>query len=574
VIQVAIEINRYSEVVDRKADGATYTPKILADFVAEQIVKSFKPISNDRTIRVLDPAVGDGELLISLLKKLVHIHPQIQVYGFDTNKKVLEIAFKRLSEEFPSLVFEFTNGDFLKFVNENFGEGDLFKDSEEPFDLIIANPPYVRTQVLGAEKSQEIAAQFGLSGRVDLYFAFILGMGRALHPNGVAGIIVSNRFMTTKSGKPIRKAIANLFDICHVWDLGDTKLFDAAVLPCVMLLKGKLNNNTTEKALFSSIYLTNELAAEENAENPIDALTKSGIVEINDGRRFIVQHGYLDNSGEIGGVWKLVNEESDNWLNIVKENTWATFSQIGKIRVGVKTTADKIFIRSDWNSMGEDQKPELLRPLITHHCAQRYKAKQTTKQILYPHEVVQGKRVASDLTKYPKAKLYLENHRSTLEGRKYVIEAGRKWYEIWVPQDPELWGQPKIVFRDIAEEPTFWIDFDGCIVNGDCYWLTPSDSANIDALWLALAIGNSKFIEKFYDHMFNNKLYAGRRRFITQYVEKFPLPNPDSEISKEIVKVTKQIYSLYPSPEATELEQILNQLVYTAFGLSFEEISR
>ena len=77
---------------------------------------------------------------------------------------------------------------------------------------------------------------------------------------------------------------------------------------------------------------------------------------------------------------------------------------------------------------------------------------------------------------------------------------------------------PKLVFRDISEQPTFWLDFEGSVVNGDCYWLTPESQGSDDRLWLAAAVANSTFIESFYDHRFNNKLYAGRRRFITQYV--------------------------------------------------------
>lgn len=42
---------------------------------------------------------------------------------------------------------------------------------------------------------------------------------------------------------------------------------------------------------------------------------------------------------------------------------------------------------------------------------------------------------------------------------------------IWVPQDPRAWARPKLVFRDIAAEPAFWLELDPAVVNGDCYWL-------------------------------------------------------------------------------------------------------
>jgi len=130
------------------------------------------------------------------------------------------------------------------------------------------------------------------------------------------------------------------------------------------------------------------------------------------------------------------------------------------------------------------------------------------------------------------------------------------------------------VFRDISEEPTFWIDLDGSVVNGDCYWLTCQNPAQTDLLWLAVAVGNSTFIEHFYDHRFHNKLYAGRRRFITQYVENFPLPDPHGPLGKTIIAKAKRIYQCTPSPEADALQKELDVIVWEAFGLPIKEVSR
>jgi len=69
-VQVAIPIRttaRYKNAGIKKSEGATFTPSILADFVASQILATFKP-ENNGPIRLLDPAVGDGELLHSLLR--------------------------------------------------------------------------------------------------------------------------------------------------------------------------------------------------------------------------------------------------------------------------------------------------------------------------------------------------------------------------------------------------------------------------------------------------------------------------------------------------------------------------
>ena len=133
-----------------------------------------------------------------------------------------------------------------------------------------------------------------------------------------------------------------------------------------------------------------------------------------------------------------------------------------------------------------------------------------------------------------------------------------------MPQNPNAWPLPKLVFRDIAEKPTFWIDLDGSVVNGDCYWLVCQNPERTDFLWLAAAVGNSTFIERFYDYRFHNKLYAGRRRFVTQYVEQFPLPDPDKSIGKNIIVKAKQIYDCTPSPEAEQLQKELDIMVWKA----------
>jgi hypothetical protein len=566
---------RYKYVPQEKAGGATFTPNGLAGFVARQIVANIDKCK-DTALRVIDPAVGEGVLLVRLLDELVSQgFRRIEVHGFDTNSGSLRVAKAALEEQFPFVAIRFRTGDFLEFAGESATKGRSLFDAGSPerFDVVIANPPYVRTQIMGAAHAQRLASHFGLSGRVDLYYAFILGMIEVLEDSGVAGIIVSNRFMTTKSGWAVRKVLRESVCIKHVWDLGDTKLFDAAVLPAVLLIE-KGRGRAGDKPGFTSIYET-ESSANGEVPDVIAALDESGTVAIGDGRRFRVVHGTLDLKCGLDDVWRVATDHGDMWLGTVASHTWRTFGDIGSIRVGIKTCADDVFIRREWDSMPEYERPELLQPLITHHVGRKFRADCTKglRWVLYPHVVENGQRVAADLSRYPRTASYLGRHRAALEGRSYVIEAGRRWYEIWVPQNPAAWGLPKLVFRDICDSPTFWMDLEGSVVNGDCYWLALNPGQSTDLLWLAAAVANSSFIEAFYDHRFHNKLYAGRRRFMTQYVERFPLPDPSRRESLKMVNLAKRIYDLMPSG-AGGLESELDPLVWQAFGVSVEEVRR
>lgn len=573
---------RYTDVDKHKLDGSTYTPKLLADFVAKQILSIFD-IPKKGVIRVLDPACGDGELLSALILNVPPLaRKKLVVRGFDTDPNAIKSAISRLHAEYPDLDIQLEQKDFLQYTLNLQGGDDLFSLNEktEPFDLVIANPPYVRTQVMGAEQSQKIAKSFNLSGRVDLYYPFILGISRVLDSKGVVGVITSNRFMTTKSGQDVRREMLTRFNLISIWDLGDTKIFDAAVLPSVFVATGNPSKELTSGNIsFASIYETKDEPT-TISQDVLDALTEEDdtVTEVPGGRSFRVRRGTLASGENLESVWRIATKKTDQWLDTVKTHTWDTFSRIGKIRVGVKSTADKIFLRSDWNELPTGR-PELLKPLITRKCAQRFRAKipenpKHRKEILYPHETTAKGRSAVDISLYPKSASYLELHKEKLESRKYLIEAGRNWYELWVPHDPAAWPLPKLVFPDISEKPMFWMDTSGGVVNGECYWIQCKNEGEQDLMWLALAVANSSFIEVFYDHNFNNKLYAGKRRFITQYVKQFPLPNPDLAESVSIIELVKLIYEKTPSAEADKLASELEALIWKAFGVESKEITR
>ena len=560
----------------RKAEGAHYTPATLAAFVAKNIVRAWNGDGRYR-IKLLDPAVGDGSLLVALITELRNTYTgPLDVEGFDTSSEAIARAREAISVMAPSANLSLRAEDFLDAVAPAVASQDsLFSGpwgDSGPVDMVIANPPYVRTQVMGAERSQRLAASFDLAGRVDLSFAFIRALGRVLKPDGVAGIIVSNRFMTTRAGASLRESIKSDFDILSVYDFGDTRLFEAAVLPAVLILRRRSGKGEPTSTNYVSIYSTRDETENPRAIDAFQAIETAGRYQLPSGESFEVKHGRLDTGPSPGAVWRLATDEGDDWLARVASNTAMTFADVGPIRVGVKTTADKIFIRSDWDELPPDERPELLRPIITHHRAQRFRSVREigAPQVLYTHTVAEGRRVPVDLGAYPNAARYLERHRERLEGRSYVTEAGRAWYEIWVPQDPEAWILPKLVFRDIAEEPMFWIDREGSVVNGDCYWLAV-DEGRVDLLYLAAAVGNSTFIEAFYDHRFNNKLYAGRRRFITQYVQEFPLPNPDSEIARRMVEISKHLCDSDSQNDSLRLATELDRLTWQAFGLRGKE---
>jgi len=182
-----------------------------------------------------------------------------------------------------------------------------------------------------------------------------------------------------------------------------------------------------------------------------------------------------------------------------------------------------------------------------------------------------------DLRRYPKAEAYLKSHKERLEKRRYLVEAGRQWYEMWAPQDPDIWRVPKVVFPDISPEPRFYIDLAGRLVDGDCYWLTLRPGVSLETLYLLLGVVNASLMSRFHDLAFNNKLYSARRRYMTQYVAKYPYPSLQSPASQKLIALVKQRVQSPSSSSSLNTDSFDTQvdlLVEEAFGLQPDEAVR
>lgn len=545
---------RYSNENKSKANGVVYTPSEMANYVA-QLMLRYADKREISEVSILDPAVGEGELLVAMINAVKSRCSKLKVVGYETDQSVGKDTQYRLREMFPEIDVEIRIGDFLAAVDDGLAG---------KYDYVIANPPYIRTQIMGSDKAQEIAEKLSLTGRVDIYYAFLVCTKDVLKEHGIAGYITSNKFMTIKAGSSVRQYMLQNYQMHHITDLGDTKLFTASVLPVIMVFS--LGTTTErEKVHFSSVYQDQKAEGSANHINNIfDKIDESGYFSIPDGRCYHYQQGVIQ-SVEKNALWTIASDENRKWLSKVEANTWMYFSQIGKVRVGIKTTADNVFIGEDWS--GEKAEIELLMPLITHRNAGQIVPSSISHwKVLYTHTTEDGKKVAYNLDQYPKAKAYLESHYEQLSGRKYVTKAHRNWYEIWVPQNPDAWKHKKIVFRDISERPEFWYDETGAVVNGDCYWIDIFPGTMDEVVYLALAVANSKFIEKYYDIKFNTKLYSGKRRYQTQYVEQFPIPYYGSELAEKAISLVKKIIAGGCENDTSSYKKELDAIVEQLFS--------
>ncbi len=561
-------MNNKVEEVTIKNSGATFTPIRLADFLSDKILACYN--SNNQPSAILDPACGDGALLSSIATKIGNQF-DFELKGFDTNIDYILKTKNNLSDLGFSEA-QIQQKDFLEVAPNSIG---LFSNgsSHEFADIVIANPPYVRTQTLGAQKSQQIAKDYNLSGKIDLYYPFLMGMTNALKKGGILGVITSNRYLTTKSGAEIRKFLLDNYDILEVIDLGDTKLFNAAVLPAIFIGRKKTSRKQlSPSCLFAKIYeefqsIPNQKNTKVNSVYDVLEKTESGLFSV-DGKTFNYSVGLLKHSHIKTDVWQMTNDIENEWIDTIKSNTSFYIGEKFKVRVGIKSCADNVFLNDKWECESVIPEEKLLRPLISQENIQKWTCTLSKlSKVLYPHYAKNGKREVYNLDDYPNTKQYLNKYREQLESRNYLIQAGRKWYEMWVPQNPALWDLPKIVFPDISLEARFSYDDSGAVVNGNCYWLAAQTKEENELLLLIQGICNSDLMTQYHDLCFNNKLYSGRRRYLSQYIEKYPIPNPNNQSAKRIVEIVKLLNSDCNS-KLESLTNELNNCVKIAFGIT------
>lgn len=555
-----------------KNTGATFTPAMLADFLAKRLTVYL----NSGNQRVLDPACGKGELLVSMGQKLSELGIDFEITGYDANSEYLNYTNGRMLQ-FGLEKINLVKDDFLQAIDLTKEQMSLnflpnIKSSiNNSFDIVIANPPYVRTQILGAEQAQILARKFDLKGRVDLYYPFLMAMTESLKDGGILGVITSNRYLTTKSGESVRKYLSENYEILELIDLGDTKLFDAAVLPAIFIGR-KSKPQKPSQAKFIKIY--EELNGYEGKFISADSIYD--ILSFNDSGYFTVgtkkykkSAGPLKYSVASSSTWEMLSGKESDWVSQIDFASRNKVEDFFKVRVGIKTTADKVFIGEMWDELREKPEDELLKELISQENIEPWGATENLKlKVLYPHYSKEGIKHTIEIDKYPKAKKYFQLHEKTLRSRKYLIDAGRQWFEMWVPHRPEHWSLPKLVFPDISLTPRFYFDNGGKIVNGNCYWIVAENKKDIDKLLLVQGVANSKLMTKYHDLVFNNKLYSGRRRYFTQYVEKYPLPNYDSSVAKQIIELVKKLNETNDKAFIKELEYQLEIKVAESFGVS------
>lgn len=199
-----------------KKNGITFTPIETIEYMYSLLEKENINFLN---IKILEPSIGSGNfflyLINNLLEKEIINNENLyyflnNLYGYDIEKQFLELFERNLINLINSFLKNTNEEKIKNIIKNNFKNKSFLEDEIEiKFDLIIGNPPYVRTHNLTNDlklflsKNKDTKEIY--TGNSDLSLYFIHKSNKLLSETGISLFITTNKFKTAKYGFLFRK---------------------------------------------------------------------------------------------------------------------------------------------------------------------------------------------------------------------------------------------------------------------------------------------------------------------------------------------------------------------------------
>lgn len=255
---------------EKVINGAVYTPNYIKNFIVEH---AFGKIQKSKeTVLAADISCGCGAFLFTVANKLkveteksFHQIFKDNIFGLDISSssiKRTEILLTLLAlskgEDLKAFDFNLHCNNALSF--------DWFKNEEivktnNGFDLIIGNPPYVRAKNMD-ETSKKLLSNWTVtqSGNTDLYIPFFeIGL-KQLNKTGVLGYITVNSFFKSVNARNLRKYLQHKKYDLSIIDFGHEKVFgNKSAYTCICLISKEPSNFINYKKETGESLSRNEL---------------------------------------------------------------------------------------------------------------------------------------------------------------------------------------------------------------------------------------------------------------------------------------------------------------------------
>jgi len=276
----------------KKVAGLYSTPPYIAELLVRISL-------NEKDGHTIDPFCGTG----TIVKKILEIKSEYNIDGkstimttwacdkFSFPIQVATLAFSSsdvISESlhiFTHDAFSLKIGEEIKFIDPS--NGDLKQYKIPVFSSIISNFPFVRfediiqlnpivkTKITDFYKTHNIKKDMQLDGRSDIYAYIPFLLYDLLIDGGYIGFIVSNSWISTKSGKTFIKLLSNFFHIEYIITSGNERWFkNTKVVTNLIVCKKRVSKPDIDEI---TNFITTNIVLDDNTD--IDEIANDIISE-------------------------------------------------------------------------------------------------------------------------------------------------------------------------------------------------------------------------------------------------------------------------------------------------------
>lgn len=567
---------------DVRPFGVVYTPSAVAASMVDLALAPFligKSASELLALRVCDPAIGEGAFLVEVVgaiasalvdawarsaeardaanaatitanepptgeradwkqqaKRLV---AEQCVYGVDIDRNAVEVARAATGASASALrLGDALSIDWATEFPEVFARGG--------FDVVVANPPYIRQERLAEKAHLERFASY--DGVADLYVYFVELAHQLLRADGRYCVIVPSKWLTASYGRALRAFLAERTSVDGIADLARAPLFAGAdAFPCIVWGTNTPGRATPVRA--SRAAMAHAAAATSTVADALDG-------------------GELLPRGRWGAdPWHLDGGSERTLLERIE----AAFPKLGE-RIsqrpsrGVVTGCNRAFVIDGATRTrildAEPAAAPLIRPFVKGRDVRAWRAASGDRFILL---IDRG----TDLAALPVLRAHLAQFRRELEPRPSGHAGawtGRKpgsyaWHELQDPVGPLVKARaPRLLYQDIQTSPACALD-PGDVVPDTTVWMLPTDDRFV------LAVLNSPLYAWYAQRRFPPALNGAVRPKLA-YLTALPIPILEPA---EMQTITTLVDHRLAEPTAPDLDAQIAAFVADAYALSTAE---
>ena len=531
----AIQESLYGVDIEPSAVDIAKLRLWLSLVVDEDDYQQIKPLPN------LDYKIVQGDALTHIEYNLLNyrtfeqLEARKRAFFDETDPERKAILRSEIDGLFQELTEGYTRFDIKLFFSEVFQQ-------RAGFDVVIANPPYVRQERIKAAKPA-LKATFPdvYAGTADLFVYFYARAFGLLRPNGVMCFITPNKFMRANYGKKLRQFLATQKSLQMVIDFGDLSVFDATTYPMIVVARNQQPHGNTLKVL--------EITSLDDLPNLIHKLEAA----YNLPQKTLTAEGWQLTPPEIRAVMDRIKAAGTPLEKYVD----------GKIFYGIKTGFNEAFIidEAQRNALiaQDPRSAEVIKPYLRGRDIKRWQITSSSLYLLFI-------RPGTNIDQYPAIKAHLLSYKDKLSQKA----GNNKWYELQTSiAYHEEFEKYKIIYPDIAKYPEFTLDTDKFYINDTMFMIC------LDDLFLLGCLNSST--TAYYMKQISSTVQGGFLRFKNIYVKQIPIPDAPQAVRDIIARFVRYILLIKQAVDTSAaahardavmvsyFEQIIDGLLYEIY---------